>query len=786
MTLVSQEIKNLVAGISQQPAILRHAEQVEEQVNALSTEAAGLQKRPPTIHIADLGLTKGTINPMVHLINRDDSEQYVTIFTGTDIEIFDVAGNKKTVTYENNDKSYIQSTQPRVDLKAITIADYTFITNRTVKVAMGTHVTPNVWATQGALVNIKSGQYGRTYKITVDGVDVASFTTPDGSSSEHTLQIATDYIANQLATQITALTGYTVSTGPSWIYIEKNSGAISTIVVYDGYNNLAAFGMLTSIQKFADLPSSAPDGYTIKVAGEKGSVADDYYVAYNASEGVWKETIEPGILDEYAQETMPHIIVRNADGTFTFKEAEWTARDVGDDTSNPLPSFIDYTINDIFFFRNRLGVIAGENAILSKSANFFNFYMGSAMEVQSTDAIDVAVSDNKVATLEHATPFEDVLLLFSRNAQFSLTANGTFSPTNVQTNKLTNYAASSKVKPVSAGTNVYFAAERSEFTTLQEYFTVDSTTGTKAAQSVTTHIDNYINNGVYKIMSSTVDNILMLLSEGAPNKIFIYKYLFTGGIRQQASWSYWDMQGNIVGGDFIDNYLYLVMERNGRYFLEKMSLAYASKDFSAEPYKTYIDRKVIYTIPEGTYDSGTEITTINIKAPYSDEVDFTDDLTYTIVDSEGTYLTIPSGQPSVQLQGNWEGKTIVIGLSYNMKITMSQLMIRKTDTSGTTIATSEGRLQLKHFKVNYSNSGYFKVTVTHTDKQAYEYLFTGRKMGTSSNLINTIDFSSGYFNVPVQSLNTNCSIAISNDTPQPLAIIGAGWTANYYRRTKAV
>ena len=46
---VSQTIKNIVAGISQQPPILRHAEQLEEQVNGYSTEADGLQKRPPTI-----------------------------------------------------------------------------------------------------------------------------------------------------------------------------------------------------------------------------------------------------------------------------------------------------------------------------------------------------------------------------------------------------------------------------------------------------------------------------------------------------------------------------------------------------------------------------------------------------------------------------------------------------------------------------------------------------------------------------------------------------------------
>lgn len=39
MALVQQTIKNLIAGISQQPPKLRHAEQLEEQINGFSTEA---------------------------------------------------------------------------------------------------------------------------------------------------------------------------------------------------------------------------------------------------------------------------------------------------------------------------------------------------------------------------------------------------------------------------------------------------------------------------------------------------------------------------------------------------------------------------------------------------------------------------------------------------------------------------------------------------------------------------------------------------------------------------
>ena len=89
MSLYSQSIKNLIAGISQQPDILRHPEQLQEQQNAMSTEVAGLQKRPPSVHIKklDSNILVPNIKPLIHTINRDEFEQYLVAFTGTNIRI---------------------------------------------------------------------------------------------------------------------------------------------------------------------------------------------------------------------------------------------------------------------------------------------------------------------------------------------------------------------------------------------------------------------------------------------------------------------------------------------------------------------------------------------------------------------------------------------------------------------------------------------------------------------------------------------------------------------------
>lgn len=911
MGLINQDIKNLVSGVSQQPPILRHPEQLEEQLNGYSSEAGGLQKRPPTIFEANLGKRGNAINkPLIHFIDRDTNEKYIVIFTGAGIDVFDLQGNKKTVTMQE-DISYTYSQSPRSNIKAITIADYTFITNTAQKAKMSDKVDDISWNTQGLLVNIKSGQYGRTYKIVVNNETVASFETPDGSDKSHTKQIATDYIAQQLATQCIEK-GYTTTTGSSWLYLKKSAfvtetGEVvstqpsttpaqqedifkglnynylymssfyykaytpSTVVrslgkivvtipkrkvltdatdieaynkikaeidrcasdgwtvtnvdaeltvyrnykptldkteadaytieygektntpsysvakslitsaeVFDGYNNQAAFGILKSVQKFTNLPATAPDGYLVKIVGEEGSNTDDYYVKYSAEEKVWKECARPNMKNHFDVSTLPHVLVREANGTFTFRRAEWESRDIGDDDSNPLPSFIGQTINDVFYHRNRLGFLSGENVILTRSANFFNFWMTSATKVQDTDPIDLAVSDNTISTLYNAVTFDTDLILFSQEAQFMLSADGVLTPTSANLSPaVTHYEASLKAKPVNAGRNVYFVAERAKYTTVREFFTAADNTDAKDVQDITSHVPNYIPNGVYKIIPSTVENVMLYLTEGDETSMYVYKYLFIDSQRVQAAWSKWDMQGVVYGGQFIDNYLYLIIERNNYYCLEKISFTINTTDFDSEAYRILLDCKHSYQIPAECYDSLKDETSVNIQDIFGNT--YEQDKQYSAVASDGTYAK--AKESKLVFIGDYSNQVLTVGINYNFKIVMSTIMVKQAD-NGSTQALIEGRLQLRQMWFNYADSGYFKVTVDIKDKQAYVYEYTSRLLGTRFNILGAIPFTTGSFKFPIQAKNENVNICLETDTPLPVSLVGAGWIGNYQRRTR--
>ncbi|MCS5736711.1 phage nozzle protein, partial [Herbiconiux daphne] len=235
--------------------------------------------------------------------------------------------------------------------------------------------------------------------------------------------------------------GWVVETGPGWIHVKSPAGTpITELRVDDGYANQIASALVHQVTAVAKLPIEAPNGYKIQVTGDTTKSGDKYYVQYDARDKVWKEAVGWNITKGLDSATMPHALVRKADGSFVFtaidgtvdlgggqKIQTWAERTAGDDDTNPQPSFVGGRFNDVFMFRNRLGLLAGENIILSRTSHYLNFYPASVANESDDDPIDVAVSHNRISVLKYAVPFSEQLLLWSDQAQFVLNATGILS-----------------------------------------------------------------------------------------------------------------------------------------------------------------------------------------------------------------------------------------------------------------------------------------------------------------------------------------------------------------------
>lgn len=797
MSLISSSISNFVNGVSQQPYTLRLASQAEVQENGLSTVAQGLKKRPPTKHLKKIQSSPLT-DCYVHTINRDTSERYVAIVTSGQLKVYDINGVQKTVNFPDG-TDYLTSTAPSADFSAVTVADYTFIVNKTKAVAANASTTDS--RPNEALVNVKVGNYGKTYNIIVNGSTAATYTTPDGSAASHVNQISTDYIASQLQSSLVAngynTGGWTTDRAGSTIYL-KHSSTDFTIRAEDGFNNGAMVAIKGELQKFADLPvNGVSNGFVVKITGTgsgetQSSPFNSYYVRFKLATGTsggvgtWQECPAPGISLGFTNVNMPHILVREADGTFTFKRATWKNRVAGDLTSNPQPSFVTRKINDIFFYRNRLGFLSDEAVVFSEAGEYFNFMRTTVTDLLDSDPIDVNASHTKVSLLQHATPFNKQLLLFSDQTQFVVEAQDLLTPKTIAIKVATEFPVNVKAEPFSLGQNVYFSVNKGDWSGFREYF-ADVNNLTYDSQDITGHLPQYIPSNVVKITAAANEDTLIALSANERSSLYVYKFFWNGKEKVQSSWSKWGFgtDSTILNVDFIESDLYLVVSRSDGVYFEKMSVALGNEE-PGEPYVVNLDRKVQLGSSSLTFASG--YTTVNLT-----------DLGYT--PSTGSYQIVIKSHPTLKtgeifdviwdgtnakVAGNISGGTYAFGRKYLFKYELSTITVKQGAPGGGQKSDTEGRLQVRKVAFNYADAGYFNVKVTPEGRQTYTYVFSGKILGNTSATVGSYAIDTGRFLVPVISRNIGTSIVIENDTALPCSFLSADWEGYYVKRSQAI
>ena len=796
MGLISSALPGFTNGISQQPYSLRLNTQGEVQENGISTISQGLKKRPPSIHLAKI-MDGPLSDTFIHTINRDASERYIVFVKQGELKIFTINGIECPVSYEGNAKSYLNTSIPVAQsFSAVTIADYTWLVNKDIIVQQSVNTTQARPHPYEALVNVKSGNYGKTYNIKIDGNEVASFTTPDGSNANQSPQIATDYIAAELRVGLEANSIPCIQSGNS-IYIYKDDVDF-TIEVNDGFGNNAMVAIKERTQKFSDLPTNPRiNGAVVEIVGDATSTFDNYFVRFecdaSGSGGVWREAPKPGIPAGTDPDSMPHLLIRNADGSFTLKAGDWRERKVGDLISNPDPSFVGRTISEVFFYQNRVGYLSDENVIMSESGSYFNNYRTTVTTIVDSDVIDVTAAHTKVALLNYAIPYNKSLILFSEQTQFVIPADTILSPTTISLKVSTEYPCDVNVKPISAGRNCYFSITKGNYTALREYYTDVNNVGDDATE-ITAHIPRYIPSGGFKLASSTSEDTFAYLTKGDPNSIYMYKYFFTSSNEKaQSSWSRWSFAPDdiILNVDFIQSVMYVVISRADGVYLEKIdcSLGYIGNN---EPYAVLLDRKLHFT-PTSKYrinkgfDAGKYVTQVPLSMlPYKP-----DDGTYYIVTGNdqriraGEFLQGKIVGDNMEFLGDFTGCNVAFGRQYEFKYQLSPITV-KTAAAGMQKSDTEGRLQLRKVSFNYSNTGYMKVMVTPVGRQTNEYVFAGRIIGNNTATIGDVALPTGRFPVPILTRNTDVNITVVNDSPVPSGLISADWEGFYVKRSQGV
>jgi hypothetical protein len=322
MPAVSQKIDTLIGGVSQQPDSLKLPGTFISCDNFLPDPAFGLAKRPGFKHIAQLNnvFQSGRVG----FIDRDDEEKYIVGISRTAsasmVKIVDAqSGTEQTVNaIASGAQTYLTHSSDD-DLELLTVGDYSLILNRKVKIAQGSTVSPT--DTPYAIVTINAVGYNSRYEVTLQPSTRYTYDSTNVATDRLSLRDVTE----GLSTVINA-GGVLTSTviGP-YLYVRRVDGANFDLTTSGGTTGSAITVSKGKVSSPAQLPREFINNARMRVLSGEDSDGDDYWVVFKTDNGsssgvgVWEETIGPGVNSGFNVDTLPHALIREADGTFTIR-----------------------------------------------------------------------------------------------------------------------------------------------------------------------------------------------------------------------------------------------------------------------------------------------------------------------------------------------------------------------------------------------------------------------------------------------------------------------------------
>ena len=554
------------------------------------------------------------------------------------------------------------------------------------------------------------------------------------------------------------------------------------------------------VNDVGDLPSQCKHGMVVEIVNSAAD-EDNHFVKFFGNndkdgEGTWEECAKPGRKIRFKYSKMPIVLIRTADGNFRLTELDgssytisgtsydvpkWDDAIVGDDVTNPEPSFIGKTINKMLFFRNRFCLLSDENIVLSRPGDFYNFFNKSAITFVASDPIDISASSEYPAILFDGIQVNTGLVLFTKNQQFMLTTDSdTFSPLTAKINALSSYNFNFKTNPISLGTTIGFLDNAGKFSRFFEMANV-LREGEPQIIEQSAVVSKLFEKDL-ELISNSRENSVIFFSEEGSSTLYGYRYFDQIEERKLASWFKWTLTGTIQYHCMQDDNLFVVVRNNNKDQLLKYSIKMDSNTFAIAENRVHLDHLMSTsgwtynaTTGKSTKAKPTGLESSNQLAAY--DVDAGNNL--------GRYGLITINGSNLELDGNWSGETFLIGYQYTMEVKLPTIYYL-TQSGQNWRADTRANTVIHRVKFGFGPIGLYEATLTRTGRTDYTELF--EVSSANQYLANTGSIVDDNYlrTVPVYDKNLNAALTIKSTHPAPATIHNMTWegvyTNNNYQR----
>ena len=561
MALIQGTLGGISGGVSQQPDILRYPGQCTAQDNMILDLVKGLRRRGAFEVVALLDASIVDDDIFTHWFVLEEMD-YIAIFTATNVAVYDLTGQEYTVEDNGSYLPYLGTNFNSAYLSSVQIGEYNMISTQEVSPAMD----PAIEETGDEYVTfqVKDGMiWGIHIEIHSNAELLSLFSAPagdviDGTQIAHTSSLWAVSTLMQFLKPKVEPEGWIVTQDDSCMLLHRPFAAItakypaSSFRIGDSVGDSVVSCVISEVQTLDDLPPAASNHQWVNVKGKESSSLDDFYMEYTTkdgtlyTEGTWKECNnkkEAAYLDPL---TMPHALIRTADGDFHFTPLDgstkggsvvdtWAKREVGDDDSNPVPSFTGWAIYDMAVVQQRLVIVTGDFINMSCTAKEFNFWNQSALTVTDTDTIELTTPGEQAAKLYSALEHEQNLLVLGDKRQFAIPLKSALTKANAALVPTTAYDVDRGCKPVVCAGGMFFTFSDGLRSGVREYRT-GSVATIHVADEVTSHLGDYIPPYVRSLASDRQEGVILTTHKNSSD-IYRYHFLYQDGMRIVHSWS---------------------------------------------------------------------------------------------------------------------------------------------------------------------------------------------------------------------------------------------------------
>mgnify|MGYP005692445729 CR=1 FL=1 len=642
------------------------------------------------------------------------------------------------------------------------------------------------------------------YKVLIEEISTSvvqanlALVRPNPTPFDTETTITAESILGDIRTQLIASGNFTASDITQigvGLHIKRNAIFNASTPVGELLNVVPS-----KVQDTGDLPSQCKHGMVVEVVNSEAE-EDNYYVKFFGNndkdgEGTWEECAKPGRLIRLKRSTMPVVLIRTADSNFRLSELDgstytisstqysvpqWDDAIVGDDVTNPEPSFIGKNINKMLFFRNRFAILADENIVMSRPGDFTNFFAKSAIQLIASDPIDIAASSEYPATLFDGLQTNTGLVLFTKNQQFMLTTDSdVFSPLTAKINSLSSYNFNFATNPISLGTTIGFLDNAGKFSRFFEMAQIQREGEPEIIEQ--SAVVNRLFEKDLKLISNSRENDVIFFSEEDTSTLYGYRYFDSIRERKLAAWFKWTLTGTIQYHCMQDDNLYVVVRNNNKDQLLKYSIKMDSNTFALAENRVHLDH--LMSVSGWTYNATTNKST---KAKPTG-LESSNQLVAYDIDAgtnQGRFGKITINGSNLELDGNWSGETFLIGYEFTMEVELPTIYVVRQEGESFR-ADSRANTILHRASFAFGPIGLYETTLTRTGRNDYTEVFEVSLANQYAANTAATTNNNKLYSIPIYDRNTNVTLKVKSTHPTPANILYMTWEGvynnNFYTR----